>query len=330
VTSSGKSSGDEVYNALIPSMKQFGKAGKIVMLSDPRGKDGMFWKLFEMSQKTEKLPNGEIEWPFDDILALQLPTWRMNINPEFTKETLERKERPRDPIAFLTSWGARFSGAEGRRFFDEAKILACVDFTTQAKERGDLATTYYIHLDPATTSHNYALAMVHSATFVNGTGEVKRKIFVDYLKTWKPDESGPVKLREVEHAIRDLCRRFKVTQVTFDSFQSSQTIQNLVASGITAFETPYRAHYITQIYGELKNLVDEGDLVLYPDEQLIGEMTCLLYRILNRGIKRFIDPKGDFRSDDLVDAVAGAVYQALHSSVIKSLPRSVVVWTGRR
>src|SRR6185295_9278602 len=33
VTTSGRSSGDEVYNALTPSMKQFGKEGKIVMLS---------------------------------------------------------------------------------------------------------------------------------------------------------------------------------------------------------------------------------------------------------------------------------------------------------
>jgi hypothetical protein len=330
VTSSGRSSGDEVYNALIPSMKQFGPAGKIVMLSDPRGKDGMFWKLFEMSQKKNKKLDGTEEWPFDEILALQLPTWRMNINEEFSREILEKEERSKDPMAFLTSWGARFVGSEGRRFFEESRVTSCIDFTAQEAERGDPALSYYIHLDPATTSHNYALAMVHATAYINSAGEMKRKIFLDCIKTWRPDESGPVKLKDVEDYVRALCRKFKVVQVTYDSFQSRQTIQNLTACGIRAFETTYRSHYITQIYGELKNLVDQGDLVLYPDELLIGEMTCLLYRILNRGIKRFFDPKSDFRSDDSVDALAGAAYQALNSSIVKSLPRSALAWTGRR
>lgn len=328
VSTAGRSSGDEVYNALLPSMKQFGKHGKIVMLSDPRGKEGMFYKLFTMSQKV-KAEDGT-PYPHDDYLALQIPTWRMNPDPNFNKETLLKKERPKDPAAFLTSWGARFVGAEGSKFFDPVKVDECVDYSKTEAKYGDPFSSYYIHLDPATTSHNYALCMVHAQTFQNPRGEIRRKVYVDYVKFWKPDENGPVPIRDVENTIRSLCSRFKVASVTFDSFQSQQTIQNLKLSGINAEETPFRASYITEIYGELRNLVNEGNLILYPNQQLIGEMKELLHKILNRGYKKFVDDKSEYPSDDCVDALAGAAFQSLHSIVTKTLPRGGVVWMGKR
>lgn len=330
VSTAGRSSGDEVYNALTPSMKQFGRDGKIIILSDPRGKEGMFWKLFNLAQKTVVKEDGTKEYPHDDVLAIQLPTWRMNPYPEFSKEALETQERPKDPAAFLTSWGARFMGAEGSKFFDPQKIQDCIDFAATEARFGLPSNTYFIHLDPATTSHNYALCMVHAMTYANAKMEIKRKVFVDYVKYWKPDETGPVNIKDVEDCIKNLCRRFNVVAVTFDSFQSQQTIQNLRMAGINAYETPFRTNYITEIYGELRNLVNQADVVIYPNEQLIGEMTELLYKILNRGFKKFFDQKSEFPSDDVVDALAGAAYQSIHSVVIKQLPRSRVVWTGKR
>lgn len=330
VSTSGRSSGDEVYNALTPSMKQFGKYGKVVILSDPRGKEGMFWKLFSLSQKRTEKMDGTFNWPHDDILGLQLPTWRMNPNPEFSKVTLETQERPKDPAAFLTSWGGRFMGSEGAKFFDAARVQNCIDFTLEEAKHGLPAHSYFMHLDPATTSHNYALCLVHAVTYASQKMEIKRKVFVDYVKFWKPDDTGPVNIKKVEETIRDLCRRFNVVSVTFDSFQSQQTIQNLKASNINAFETPFRTRYITEIYGELRNLVNQGDLVLYPNDQLVGEMNELLYRVLNRGIKKFFDNKSEYPSDDCVDALAAAAYQSIHSVVVKSLPKSRVVYTGRR
>lgn len=330
VTSAGRSSGDEVYNALTPSMKQFGKHGKVVILSDPRGKEGMFWKLFQLSQKRVGKEDGSVEYPHDDYLAIQVPTWRMNPQKEFSKDILFKTERAKDPAAFLTSYGARFMGAEGMKFFDRVKVEQAIDFKMNEITRGEVNQTYYIHLDPATTSHNYALCMVHAVTYASPQMEIKRKVFVDFIKYWKPNEHGPVNIQEVEDTIRNLCRRFRVGAVTFDSFQSQQTIQNLKAGGVNAFETPYRSAFISDIYGELRNLLNAGDLVLFPHEQLIGEMIELMYKVQNRSLKKFFDPKSEFPSDDCVDALAGAAYQSLHAIQVKNLPRSGVVWTGRR
>lgn len=330
VTTSGRSSGDEVYNALTPSMKQFGKQGKIVILSDPRGKEGMFWKLFTLAQKRNIKEDGIIEHPHDDYLALQIPTWRMNPQEEFSYKSLSEQERPKDPSAFLSTWGARFMGAEGMKFFDSTKVDSCVDGRRSEIEHPDPNTTYYIHLDPATTNHNYALCMVHTQNYVNAQMTMKRKVFVDLVRFWTPSDQGPVKIKDVEDTIVSLCRRFRVAAVTFDSFQSQQTIQNLRMRGINAFETAFRSGYITEIYGELRNLVNNEDLVLYPHQQLVGEMKELMHQIINRGFRKFFDEKSDYPSDDIVDALAGASYQALHSVVVRQLPRSGIVWTGRR
>jgi hypothetical protein len=337
-TTSGQSSGDAVFEALTPSTKQFGNDGKVVLLSDPKGKDGMFWRLFEMSQERELDPYGNVvlkdNLPIlkhDNILAIQLPTWCMNPNKEFSKEKLTKEERAKDPIAYLTSWGAKFMGEQGMKFFPPEKLEDCVDGTWTEQKSGDPKYPYYLHLDPATTSHNYALVLCHPVTFVSTNhGGTKKKIYVDVVKFWKPSEKGPVDLTEVERMVIDLCRRFQIKTVTFDTFQSAQTIQRLKALGINAFETPFRAGYITSIYGELKNLVLQGDLVMPPHEQLQGEMKNLMYKIQQRGIKKFFDIKSSFPSDDCCDALAGSVFQALNNQINGGLPRSGVVYLPGR
>lgn len=332
IDGAGRLAGDSAYNALTPSVKQFGKDGRIVLLSDPSGKDGIFWKLFQMSQEQVKdeseqavMQDGSPLYNHDYILALQLPTWRMNPSPDLTKEVLLKEEQPKNPLGFLSTWGARFTGEEGTNFFDDRKIENCIDHRLQPVLRGDPRYVYHIHLDPATTSHNYALVMTHAVTYTNKFQEVKRKIFVDLVKFWTPTEDGPVNIMEVEKAIFELCRRFNVASVTFDQWNSAQTIQRLKAKGINAKETKFTTSYINAIYGELKSIVNMEDLVLYPHHHLIGEMKHLKYKILRSGFQRFFDKESSFPSDDCCDALAGSAYMALHKQVTKKLPRSTLV-----
>lgn len=325
MSSTGKQSGDEVYNALTPSVQQFGVDGKIVLLSDPRGKEGMFWRLFQMSQDRELVRDGEYRQLNDEILAIQLPTWRMNPSKDFSREHLERTKRPQDPVAFSTSYAARFVGEMGDRYFDERRIEEATDLGWREPVQGDPKYRYFIHLDPATTSHNYGLCLCHVVTLTNRHGEVRRRVVVDTVRFWAPDKSGPVSINEVEKYIRDLCRRFNVAQVSFDVWQSAQTMENLALSGIRTKLTPYNTTYIMDIYTELRNLLNEGNLSIPPIKQLRGEMKNLMYKILARGIKKMPNPKSEFPTDDCVDALAGAAFQALHSTVQNSLPKAMFV-----
>ena len=330
MNSAGRQSGDEVYTALAPSTQQFGNDGKLVLLSDPRDKSGIFWKLFEMSQEVK-----DGVYPNDNILALQLPTWVMNPNPNFAKEKLEREEKPKDPIAFLNSYAARFTGELGMKMFDAARLEACINTSYREPPFGDLKYPYYIHLDPATTSHNYALAMVHAIHVRNPRGDSRTRIVTDLLKLWRPSGFGPIDISEIEKFIIALSRKFNVAMVSFDSFQSAQTIQRLKAVGIRAVETPFSPIYTSEVYGELRNMVHQGDISLPTNEQLLGEMRELLYKIHGHHIKPMVNVRSmDFHTDDCVDALAGAAYQAMYSKVRASLPRSAVaympvgVWAG--
>ena len=325
----GKASGDALYYALVPSVKQFGVDGKVVMLSDPTGKEGVFWKTFELAQSRLETAPGVYQYPFDDTLALQLPTWRINPDPEFSKANLELTEKPKNPAKYLTTYASRFLGAGGTRMFDPIKIDNCVDLKASESKYGDPHFPYYIHLDPASTSHNYTLAMVHAVPYANLRGEVKRKVFLDCMRVWTPT-TQPVNVRDVEAEIRNLCRRFNVVSVTFDSFQSQATIQNLRCCGINAYETAFRNSFINKIYGELKNMINQEDLVLYPHTQLVGELKNLLYKITNFGFKRFFDANSDFPADDCCDALAGAVFQTLNKEITRSLPRSAIAYLGMR
>jgi hypothetical protein len=329
MTSSGKQSGDEVYNALAPSTRQFGLDGKLVLLSDPRGKEGIFWRLFCMGQEREEI-EGQVNHLNDEILPLQLPTWRMNPGDDFTEEELERTEKKKDPLAYWTTWNARFQGEAGERLFNEARLMECVDWQATEAKFGNPRYNYFIHLDPATTSHNYALAMVHVVTMQSDKAEMKRKVVVDCVKFWAPTKDGPVSIEEVERTIRDLCRRFRVALVTFDAFQSASTIERLRMSGIRSEETPFTITYMTKVYTELRNAAHEGDLVLYPHLQLIGELKHVRYKLVTRGFKRMFDPKSEYPTDDCADALAGAAYQALNAKTKGGLPRSGVVHMGFR
>ena len=337
LNSAGRQSGDEVYTALAPSTQQFGDDGKLVLLSDPRDKSGIFWTLFAMSQEQKKKDDGTIVYPNDNILSLQLPTWVMNPNPNFAKEKLEREERPKDPIAFLNSYAARFTGELGMKMFDGSRLEACIDTNHKDPPFGDPRYAYYVHLDPATTTHNYALCMVHAINVANQKADRRTRIVVDLIRLWRPSGSGPIDISIIEKYLTELSQRFNIVQMSFDSFQSAQTIQRLQARGIRAFETPFSPTYTSEIYGELRNMVHQGDIVLPHDEQLVGEMRELLYKINGKHIKPMVNVRSpDFYTDDCVDALAGAAYQAMFSKVRASLPRSAVAympignWAGRR
>jgi len=329
LNSSGRNSGDEVYNALTPSVAQFGKDGKVVLLSDPKGKDGMFYRLFEMAQERVVDEAGNVTYPNDHIIAFQLPTWRMSMNPNFSKKALEKK-RHEDPVAYITTWAAKFMGSQGVRMWEGQRITDCFHFERSEQVAGSPMYQYFMHLDPATTSHNYSLCLCHQATFSDPQGKTRKRVIVDVMKYWTPSERGPVNLDEVEAEIVRLCSRFRVKSVTFDAFASQQCVQRLIRRGINAKETAFREAFISQIYGELTTLINGGDLILFPHQQLEGEMRNLMYRVSNRGFKRFFDPKSEFRSDDCCDALAGAAWQALNGGGAQALPRTVTVNMGGR
>jgi hypothetical protein len=117
--SEGVGAGKEVYQALSPSVAQFGDRGYVMFTSTPKWRSGLFW---------EQWRNGT-EGIDPQLLVIKRATWEMN--PTITRESLEPEFRV-DPDGAATEYGADFSAAEGA-FLDPKDILAC------QRETGTLA-----------------------------------------------------------------------------------------------------------------------------------------------------------------------------------------------
>lgn len=93
----GNAAGGSLYQALSPSVAQFGNLGKILMLSSPWIQNGIFWQMFSQANSGQ--------YPY--MQCVNLPTWE--VNPTISQEWLEQ-EKARDPDLFRVEYGAQFSG----------------------------------------------------------------------------------------------------------------------------------------------------------------------------------------------------------------------------
>ena len=134
-TQDGYQAGEAIYRALAPSVAQFGRRGRVIGLSTPRGRRGIFWKLWTGADA--------------DLYRLHGPTWEMN--PGVPTDFLDR-ERERDPDLFAQEFAADFL-AGGGSFLDPAALRAAVGIPDHEH------VTRVLALDPAFVRDAFALAL---------------------------------------------------------------------------------------------------------------------------------------------------------------------------
>lgn len=317
---SGKTGGTKVYSDLVPATKAFRHkdgtpAARIVEISAPAGKSGVFYSNYKISME----PEGE------HMMAFQFPTWecspiiksKQDLDTEFKKNEAEATVR----------YGAEFSATMTSVFFPPECIDECIDHNSFCMEKGTPYHKYYMHVDPALTSHNYALIVLHQEIFLDRESkERKRKVIIDHIRKWSPSPGKEVSITEVENYIIKLCSKFHIVSITFDDWNSASTIQKFRKKGLPVQKTSFRSSYKQLIYGELRDLVVEKRLSLIPDELLIGEFKSLLYRLVGNGFKIMPDSESEYPTNDFTDCVAGAAHAALSSNVF-DLPRTTVIKT---
>jgi len=348
-TTGSASSGERLYSALGPGMAAFNKQlwvdddgthtirpkgknaqplldsnqqqsrrldAKIISISSPRAEEGIFFKLYNDAGSTSSR------------LAFKLPTWK--VNEGITEEMLRKENRYMSANEFLMEFGAEFSGTAGEKFIadryvDEARQLGA-QIGLDQRLVGRPGLVYYAHLDPAATSHNYALVLLHIEHRIqireqaNGV-KVKEqvKIFVvDHLRVWHPTPGAAINVYEVDQYIMDLAKRFRLAMVSYDSWNSLASIQKLRRRGIPTKMTPFRKQYKVQIYNQLEHLLVNHQLAL-PNkgkyaEQMEKELKCVKRIYTSNGFKIEPDPEGIITTDDMVDALAGAVGVAMETT----------------
>lgn len=346
----GSSSGDIIYQSLLPAVQTFNVDtdepllgsdgvqktdlegnrlwvkrydGKMVFISSPAGQEGIFWKLYEDSPYV------------DQRLMLRMPTWE--VQPRHRREDLRRDASAMSEEQFMMEFGAEFSGTAGMAFFDKTLTKNCFQHGGKMNRFGRPGYFYFAHLDPARTSHNFAMVVVHRENFRKEDGTKDFRVVVDDMRYWHPTPGNPINIEAVEEYILLLKRKFRLKLVTYDQWPIDATVQKMKKAGIPHMMTHFSPKYKVLIYDELLNLVNGGKLVIPPygdapwhkpaSELLKREMDNLQKKVTYNAYRVMANKDADCDTDDLCDALAGACYQCV-TSLTKSLPSSKMVNMG--
>ena len=321
----GSSSGDRIYAALTPTVQTYVRKiyaknedgeyelnqhgqkviqqriydGKVISISSPRAKEGKFYELFSTAKNV------------DTRLTMRLATW--HVNPHHTRQSLRDDNKIMSETEFNMEFGADFSGTGLESFFSEDQVKSCFNGNNLKNVTiGTPGNVYFVHLDPATSSHNYALAVVHKEFYLNHeTQKADFRIIVDHIKYWQPI-GGAINPNVVMQYVLSLKRRFHIGLITYDAFTSQESILKMRKAGIPNKETKFLPAYKFTIYKELENLVNTNRIYIPYDNLLYQEMIELQRKFTPTGFKVLPKSDGDgAKSDDVVDCIAGACYMAV-------------------
>jgi phage terminase large subunit-like protein len=314
---SGKTPGSAFYNALEPSTKKFKQFGdaRLVEISTPNTMTGIFYDIYRNAKTS------------NHILSFQLPTWC--VNKDIPYESLE-EERKRNPENFLVEYGAQWakSGTYGN-YFPPELIDRCIRTDIAAQPRPKPGLNYYLHVDPANGGDRYVAVMVAKQHYVNNYGKRRIRVILANLWSWDPQPGIGLLFNEIDKDMIKICSIFHPLAVSYDAWNSIQSLQLLRSHGVNTVQTSYNRSFKNKIYQNLKDMMGypQPELWLYDDPRLILEMKALKYRPTMRGISLIKDKHGEVKTDDLVDALAGAVAMA-SESIRAALPLTTTIRTG--
>ena len=290
-----------VYNtakSLVQS--RFPGVGKIVSLSWPRFKGSFIQRRFAAGKLEEKTyvaattdGNPYSTWEFNPTKSKNdfadfyltdpvLAQARFECNPPYARDAFIK-----DPVPVLRAFDADIDDSEVIIHAALKPIRSEYNLTSGVK--------YYVHVDLGQKHSNAALGIAHKD---------KDMVVVDLLKVWEPEPDHDIELRDIQNFIVKLKDRgFRLMEVTYDKFQSLDSIQQLQNMNINA---KYKSVTRTaEAYDTFKDLIYQEKVDGYFDAALIDEVL---------GLERLLGDKIDARpgfKKDRADAVVGAIHGAV-------------------
>jgi hypothetical protein len=255
-----------IYDALSPSIAQFGDNGRILELSSPWLTDGLFYEHFKEAEGGE--------FPF--MQAKNIPTWEINPLLPWGCPFLQAEQK-RDEDKFWTEYGARFRGNKSSLLASEI-VDAAIN-----KERGVLLPNrefmgkYVLALDPARGGvgrDEYVSCIVH---FDKETMVVDK--FHVFMADFEINGKKEVSIQAVEDWIREHHKIYQFDSIVLDQFNSSATIQSL-NTDFPIRELTWSVSTKMKAFSKMKELFNAGLVDIYPHERAIRQLKNLnvLYR----------------------------------------------------
>ena len=134
------------------------------------------------------------------------------------------------------------------------------------------------------------------------------KVRLGPKRYWQPTKEEPLDLENtMENFLIELHRGYRLLRVNFDTYQFHRSATTLTKKGLPMQEYPQTVPGLTEMGQNLYDLVQNGNLVLYPDKDLRHEATCALGRETARGI-RIAKESTTAKIDQIVALAMAAVH----------------------
>jgi hypothetical protein len=323
-TDEGQSSADDVYQAVEPSTRTFSpkdpknpskpigeNEGRIILISSPLGKQGLFYKQFSLG-----FTSGEAA---KNMICVQAPTWE--VNPTVPAGTFEGSYI-KDPRMFFTEFGAVFTDRTRGWVEDEADLMSCIDPTLTAKQSAPSRMPHFMGVDIALVGDYTAAAVGH----VDPQG----KIVLDYIDRIKAGEGKFADLDRLDFDgvadwIATIARKFYITEGMFDQWSGIPMEQALQKRGLSQLKSIHHTKQLTsQMWQNFKNMMIDRKLALYDNRN--GERADYLQEILelqaeyeSKYVVKVEAPNIDGKHDDYSDALCRMIWIASQNAANRSV-----------
>lgn len=319
-TDDGQSSADAVYNAVVPSSAAFSRKdpkdprvpigaveSKVISISSPLGRQGLFYKLFDTGFQSAKIS--------EERLCIRAPTWE--VNPTVPAGFFEA-EYVKDARVFFTEYGAEFSDRT-RGWIEESKdLLACVDPVARPKLRAPPRQPHFAGIDVALVGDYTTIAIGHVED---------NRVITDVVEGIRAGEGDfedyeRLEFTDVADWIHDYSKRFYITEGAFDQWLGIPLEQALIAKGLKQFKSFKSTPQLnSQMFQNFKDMMFDRRIVLYdwpiPTEEehclYITELLELQAQFKTKYVTIVEAPKMAGKHDDHADALVRMVWAASQS-----------------
>ncbi len=317
-TETGQSGAEEVYNAVVPSTSAYSPKdptdrripvgpveGRVISISSPLGKQGLFYKLFQIGMQGGKASS--------NMLCVQAPTWE--VNPTVPATEFE-KHYLKNPTVFFTEYGGEFTDRTRGWIEDSKDLLKCVNPKRTAVERGQAKKPHFMGIDLALVGDGTAIAIGH----VEDDKIVLDKIDMIKAGVGKFVNKERLDFDDVADWVLDYSKKFYITEGIFDQWAGIPFEQALQKRGLGQMKTVNMTKQITsQMFQNFKDMMWDERLELYDKpnaestnqhEAYLNELMELQSTVHSKNLITVEAPQVDGKHDDMSDALVRMVWIA--------------------
>jgi hypothetical protein len=296
----GPASARALFQALVPSVSQFGSEGRLLYASTPAGGEGTpFSDLFQRASSGE-LP---------DARSYHFTSKEMN--PRAVDDALLAEEEARDPQGYAIEYLAQFgTGASG--FFAAEDIAACVGEWHELARTDALEGSWQAALDPSFGRDPTALIVIGRHPVEKGL------LVVGAARTWRAGGRPAESLEErfgtavgILDEVAEVCRGFGVQRIITDQFMAAGVADRLRRHGLSVAVRALTQTGKRDAFVELRSRLASRTIMLLDSPELLRDLRMVRSRY-SAGVSPIVTPRSAESHADLAIALAMATYELRH------------------